>query len=331
MILPGDCRSGTKGSEGLKRNFMVLSMAIWLLGMGASVRADVHALDDAVLADAPFERIISLYGAHTVNLLQLDAAGRLIGIDGQSKDLPGVTGKMVFSYHDDPERFLAARPDLVLIRPMIERGYPQLLQRLRKSGIKVFSMQPTTVAQLDAYWMHLGQLSGQAARAEAMIHRFHRAVADFKSLSGRAKHRQRVYFEAMHSKMKTFAPTAMAIFALETAGGINVAADAPVRVNNNIAVYGKEHILSHAQNIDVYLSQQGAMNQVSVEEIMAEPGFRVIKAVKTERVYLVDETIVSRPTIELIRGIYRIGCLLYPDIYEEAGRRILRSAGLDEH
>jgi iron complex transport system substrate-binding protein len=276
-----------------------------------------------------FSRVISLYGAHTENLLNLGAAGRLVGIDGQSEHLPGASGKPVFSYHDDPERFLAARPDLVVIRPMIERGYPRLVQRLRQSGIVVVSVQPTTVAQLDAYWLLLGRLCGQTAEAEEMIHRFHRAVAQFKVLSGAIKQGQRVYFEAMHSKMKTFAPTAMAIFALETAGGINVAADAPVRANNNIAVYGKERLLSHAEEIDVFLSQQGAMNQVTVAQIMAEPGFKVIKAVKTGRVYLVDETIVSRPTMRLIKGIHRIGCLLYPDLYDEAGPRILTAAGLE--
>lgn len=314
----------------MRRHVIRLGVAICLLWAGTSAMADGLAVDATVLADAPFERIISLYGAHTQNLLGLGAADRLIGIDGQSQHLPWAAGKPVFSYHDDPERFLAARPDLVVIRPMIERGYPGLVRRLRQSRIAVVSVQPTTVTQLDAYWRLLGRLSGRADQAEQMIHRFHRAVADFEALSRGVKRRQRVYFEAIHSKMKTFAPTAMAIFALETAGGVNVAADAPVRANNNIAVYGKERLLSHAAEIDVLLSQQGAMNRVSVAEIMAEPGFRAIQAVKTGRVYLVDETIVSRPTSELIRGIYRIGCLLYPEIYESTGRRILSAAGLDD-
>lgn len=313
----------------MKRHFFMVSLAICLFWGGASVMADSLLPEDSVLAQAPFKRIISLYGAHTQNLLQIGASHRLIGIDGQSKDLPMAAGKPVFSYHDDPERFLSVRPDLVVIRPMIERGYPQLVSRLKKSGIAVVSMQPTTVAQLEDYWRCLGQLAGQKGRADKMTRQFHRAVADFMALSGKVKHPKRVYFEAMHSKMKTFAPTAMAIFTLETAGGINVAADAPVRENNNIAVYGKERLLSHAREIDVFLSQKGAMNQVSVEKIVAEPGFQVITAVKTGQVYLVDETIVSRPTLGLLEGIYRIGSLLYPDIYVEAGRQILQSAGLD--
>jgi iron complex transport system substrate-binding protein len=296
---------------------------------GAGAVAGDLAVDHTVLTNAPYQRIISLYGAHTENLLALGAAGSLIGIDTQAAHFPGAAGKAIFSYHDDPERFLAARPDLVIVRPMIERGYPRLLARLKKSGIHVVSVQPTTVAQLEGYWRLLGLLCGREAQAEEMTWVFHRAVAEFAALSRQVKRRQRVYFEAIHGKMKTFSPQAMAIFALETAGGINVAADAPVRANNNIAVYGKERLLSHAGEIDVFLSQQGAMNRASVEAIMAEPGFGVIAAVKSGRVYLVDETIVSRPTTGLLKGIYHIGCLLYPEVYCTAGRRILMAAGLD--
>jgi len=294
-----------------------------------SVHAADTRVDEDVLARAPYGRIISLYGAHTENLLALGAADRLIGIDGQSTLLTGAGGKAVFSYHDDPERFLAARPDLVLIRPMIERGYPRLVQRLQRSRIQVVSVQPIHVDQLPAYWRLLGRLAGRETRADAMHGAFREAVADFKQLSGRVKTPKRVYFEAIHSKMKTFTPRAMAIFALETAGGINVAADAPVRVNNNIAVYGKERLLSHAADIDVFLSQQGPMNRISVAAIMAEPGFSVIQAVKNGQVFLVDETVVSRPTLGLLQGIYRIGCLLYPEVYSSAGLEILKNAGID--
>ncbi len=304
----------------------VLAIGLFLGGIGFAADFQVG---ESVLDNAPYGRIISLYGAHTENLLALGAAVQLIGIDGQSIHLPGAEGKEVFSYHDDPERFLVARPDLVMIRPMIERGYPRLVQRLEQSGIQVVSVQPTTVDQLEDYWRLLGQLTGREAQADGMHHVFQKALLDFRQLSVQVEKHQRVYFEAIHSKMKTFTPQAMAIFALETAGGVNVAADAPVRANNNIAVYGKERLLSHAAEIDVFLSQQGAMNQVSVEMIMAEPGFGTIKAIKAGRVFPVDETIVSRPTLGLLKGIYRIGCILYPDLYCSAGKNILASVGMD--
>ncbi len=314
----------------MKTDLLVWTLAAALICCAAAgMAADPPSVDAAALAGAPYERIVSLYAAHTQNLLAMGAADRLVGVDAQAASLPGARGKPVFSYHDDPERFLGARPDLVLIRPMIARGYPRLVDRLVRSGIQVVSVQPTTAGELADYWRLLGRLAGCSGPAEQMCQTFVAAVADFKRLSDRVEQPKRVYFEAMHDTMKTFAPQAMAIFALETAGGINVAADAPVRANNNIAVYGKERLLAHADQIEVFLAQQGAMNQASVATIMAEPGFGVIKAVKSGAVYLVDEAIVSRPTLGLLQGIYRIGCLLYPDLYCSDGRAILTAAGLD--
>jgi iron complex transport system substrate-binding protein len=339
MISPDGCRSDIKGLNWGSRNswieklrakqFIYMVLSAWLF-WGSSGFATGFQIGRAVRENAPYSRIISLYGAHTENLLAMGAAGRIIGIDRQSVHLPGAEGKKVFSYHDDPERFLAARPDLVLIRPMIDRGYPRLVHRLEQSGIQVVSVQPTTVDHLADYWWLLGQFSARASQADQMIRTFQVAVAGFQRLSAQVVDPRRVYFEAIHRKMKTFTPRSMAIFALETAGGINVATDAPVRENNNIAVYGKERLLSHAADIDVFLFQQGAMNQTSVEAIMAEPGFGVIKAIKVGKVFQVDEMIVSRPTLGLLKGIYRIGCLLYPERYCSAGRKILASAGMDD-
>jgi iron complex transport system substrate-binding protein len=115
--------------------------------------------------------------------------------------------------------------------------------------------------------------------------------------------------------MKTFSPDSMAIFALETAGGINVAADAkPVR-KTNIAGYGKERILSRAMQIDVFLAQSGAMNRPTVSMIKSEPGFNAIKAVNNSQIFIIDEQIVSRPTLRLLEGIHEIGKILYPDVF----------------
>jgi iron complex transport system substrate-binding protein len=265
----------------------------------------------------PFQRIVSLYGAHTENLFALGAGRQLIGVSRNEAYPPEARKKGGFSYREDPEKFLAARPDLVLIRPMIDRGYPQLVARLESSGIAVVSLQPSTVDSLYTYWRILGLLAGRPAEAERLIDHFDRACRSLAALGSGVADRQRVYFEAVHSKMKTFSPDSMAIFALESAGGINVAADAlPVR-NTNIAAYGKERILAQADRIDVYLAQVGTMNQPTVELIRNEPGFSALKAVQTGRVYLIDEMIVSRPTPRLLEGIYQIGRRLYPEVFDQ--------------
>ena len=207
----------------------------------------------SLVIDRPFDRIISLYGAHTENLFNLGLDDEIIGVSRHETYPPRALKKPVFSYREDPEKFLAARPDLVIIRPMIDRGYPQFVSRLEKNGIAVLSLQPQNVADMFVYWQILGLVGGKQQRALKMISQFETAVSDFKALTDGKTTRKRVYFEAIHSKMKTFSPDSMAVFALETAGGVNVASDAKAVRNTNIAYYGKERILSHGRRIDVYL------------------------------------------------------------------------------
>ncbi|MBU0987295.1 MAG: ABC transporter substrate-binding protein [Proteobacteria bacterium] len=293
------------------------------------VEANNSVIDQAgrrILVPKPFKRIISLYGAHTENLFGLGLDTEIIGVSKNAVYPPEALNKDLFSYHDDPEKFLAARPDMVLVRPMIDRGYPQLISRLEKSGITVVSLQPGNTEEMYVYWEILGILTGKQAMASEMITRFKAAVSDFKSLAKTVDRKKNVYFEAIHSKMKTFSQGSMAVFALETAGGINIAHDArPVR-GTNIAAYGKERILSHADDIDVYLAQSGSMNRPSISMIKHESGFKVIKAVMENQIYFVDEMIVSRPTFRLLDGIYEIGRILYPEVFYPNAIGILEKA-----
>jgi iron complex transport system substrate-binding protein len=296
---------------------------------GFGVEAYNEVIDQAgrkIVINDPYHRIISLYGAHTENLFELGLDREIIGVS-RHEDYPSpALKKPVFSYHDDPEKFLAAHPDLVLIRPMIDRGYPQFVARLEKSGITVVSLQPGSVDEMYTYWRILGVLSGRQDRALRMVANFQKAVLEFDTLTAPIAIRKKVYFEAIHSKMKTFSPDSMAVFALETAGGINIAADAiPVR-KTNIAYYGKERILSRAAEIDVYLAQSGTMNQPSVSLIKNEAGYQVIKAVHHNQVYIVDERIISRPTYRLLAGIAEIGKILYPEVFGDNVQQIIKQA-----
>jgi iron complex transport system substrate-binding protein len=289
-------------------------------GLRIEGRTLVDETGRRVTVGAPFRRVVSLYGAHTENLFAMGAGDRVIGVSPSEDFPPEARQRPAFSYHDDPEKFLAARPDLVLTRPMIDRGYPQLVRRLEQSGITVVSLQPGTVAEMVLYWQALGLLTGCEAQAAAMRDGFERSVAAMAALTADVQPKPRVYFEAIHARMKTFTPDSMAVFALAAAGGVNVAADAqPVR-DTNIAAYGKERILARAAEIDVFLAQVGPMNPVTVEAIRAESGFSALRAVRLGRVHLVDERLVSRPTLRLLDGIFAIGRILYPDRFDDAAR-----------
>lgn len=306
----------------LKRYIPVILLVMIFFHLSGGGMSPLHAMEitDAggrtVVVERPFTRILSLYGAHTENLFFLGLDKEIIGVTRNESWPEAARQKPWFSYHDDPEKFLAAAPDLVLVRPMIERGYPALMERLRRSGIVVVSLQPSTVDGLYDYWLALGVLTGKTDAARSMVTRFREGVTRLSALTRNVENKKKVYFEAIHSRMKTFVPGSMAIFVLESAGGVNVAGDAVSSRGTNIGIYGKERILSRAHEIEVFLAQVGVMNHTSREIIKNEPGFSILRAVKEDQIYLIDETIVSRPVFRLLSGIETIGKILYPDLFE---------------
>jgi iron complex transport system substrate-binding protein len=285
------------------------------------IQADGSLIDQAgqrMVIERPFRRIISLYAAHTENLFDLGLNAEIIGVSRADRYPAAVDQRPRFSPRDDPERFLAARPDLVLIRPMIARTHAGLVERLAASGIAVISMQPGTLQDMYRYWEALGALTGRRERAQAMRRQFEAELERITALTRHVAVRPRVYFESIHDKFKTFSPDAMPIMAVQAAGGVNVAEDAePVRATN-IAAYGKERLLAKGDQIDVYLAQRGPMNHPTLEQIVGEPGFGLIRAVRQARVHIVDETVVARPTRRLVIGIRAIGHILYPDLFAAA-------------
>jgi iron complex transport system substrate-binding protein len=302
----------------LFRHLVLILVFANLFGAGICLAGTPVIVDDKgrkIHVKQPFKRIISLYGAHTENLFHLGLESEIIGVSVNDKFPPRVTDKKTFSFHDDAEKFVAARPDLVLIRPMIDNGYPNFVRQLERYGITVVSLQPADITGMFAYWRDLGRLTGRLERAEHLVADFKKKIRVITSFLPPEHDRIKVYFEAIHTRMKTFTHGSMAIYALESAGGINVAADAPSSRNTNIANYSKEKILAKAHDIDVFLAQKGIMNPVTIEQILNEPGFHILKAVRDNQVYLIDENIVSRPVPRLFEGVMTIGKLLYPDIF----------------
>ena len=283
----------------MKRLFALLCTLLFLLLINQNALANAktttkagtaepaHSLIDSdgktITFSKPFTRIISLYPAHTTNLVELGLEEQIVAV-GSGDDFSA--GRPQLRFQDDPERLLALKPDLVLIRPMISRSYPNLVNILENNGVRVVSLQPVSQDELFDYWLSLGRLGGAEVKAQEMVATFKTRLAELKNdlRNLPIEKRKRVYFESIHRQMKTFSPDSMAIFALETAGGINVAADAEQVRNTNIAAYGKERILSKARDIDIFLAQNGRMNPVSVADIMREPGFEVIKAVQKDQV-----------------------------------------------
>lgn len=252
-------------------------------------------------------RIVSLYAAHTEVLLRLGAREHVIGVSAQETYRgPETEGwaPPVFSIRDDVEKFLAARPDIVLARPQHLGGGSRLVSALERAGIEVRALQVTRASGLYDYWRELGELVGRPEAAEAMIADFAAAVERYRAAADRRTDKPGVFLEAMHREVKTFAPGSIPLWLVELAGGRNVAADArPATPGVAIADFGPERLLAVADEVEVFISQQGTMNRVPEAELRGRRIYQPLAAFRSGRVYRIPEPLLSRPTPSLLEGL----------------------------
>ena len=252
-------------------------------------------------------RIISLYAAHTEVLLRLGARDNIIGVSRQETyDGPEAAGwePDTYSFQDDVEKFLVARPDLVLIRPQHAAGGKRMQDALERAGIRVLSMQVTRAEDLYQYWRDLANLVGKQPEVEKIIADFDAVIVRYRDLSAKRHDKPGVFLEAIHREVKTFTPDSIPMWLVELAGGRNIAANAePASPGVIIADFGPERLLAKAAEVDVFVSQQGAMNRTPLAEVMSRNIYQPLAAIKTGRVHKIPEAILARPTPSLLEGL----------------------------
>jgi len=314
-----------KRRSGIIFVFLIISLIAVLAGCGhsrpVSVPDNIVVVDDLgkeVRLKEPAKRIISLYPAHTENLFSLGLDDQIIGVSGSESYPPAALAKPSYSYREDAEKVIAARPDLVLVRTFIASNHPDFIKKLETAGIPVAVLYPENIDQFLLYLQKLGRLTGKEKKAGELVAEFNSRLKKIEEMVARVpqQDRKKVFFETTKD-ITTCTPDSNAAFVLEKAGAVNVAADAKaVKPGSTIASYGQERLLARARDIDVYIVQKGEMNKTREEEIYLRPGYQAIKAVRNHQVYLVDEAVVSRPTMRLLDGIAGIGRILYPDQFK---------------
>ncbi|MFZ7102292.1 MAG: ABC transporter substrate-binding protein [Peptococcaceae bacterium] len=287
--------------------------------------AGITFTDDSgkvVQMDEPAQRIISLYSAHTENLFSLGLNEEIIGVYKSDAYPPQVRGKQIFDYRSDPEKVIAAEPDLVLIRPFIKNSSPEFVDALEKAGINVVSLYPEKYEDFQPYLEKLALLTGKEEEGAQLLDKFYSELAEIQQAVRDIRPKAGVYFEATETNYRTITPDSIPAHAINFAGGVNIASDAePLREGTSIAAYGAERILEKAEEIDIYVAQSGAMNSGgNPEAIRNRPGFSAIKAVRDNKIYNIDEKLVSSPTFRFAKGVKELSRMFYPRIWDDLSK-----------
>jgi len=256
-----------------------------------------------IILEKTAEHIISLYSAHTENLYALGAGNLLIGGSNSEVYPEEATLLPVYHYREDPEKVIAAMPDLVLVRPMIERVAPEYIEALERAGLTVASIYPDTADEFDDYIRTLALITGAEETAELLITDRHARIA---ALAEQNKDLApvKVFFETSADPLRTLTPEALAATSVALAGGELVTDDAPENPGSSMVEYPVEKLIEKADQIEVYAAQLGGMNKtVTYEDILTRPGYLAIRAVQNGHVLVIDEKLVASPTFRQLDGV----------------------------
>jgi len=265
-----------------------------------------------------FDKIISLYSAHTENLYTIGAGNKIIGVSSTSIYPPDAAYLPRYDYNSDPEKVIAAEPDLVIIRPFISRNYPDFVSTLKETGITVVSLYPENGDEFEKYIEILGMITGKEAEATDQLALLDSRIAAINDQVKDITDKKNVFFESTQTNYRTVTDDSNPGRAIVLAGGINIAAGAEaVEKGSTIAEFGIEKILMNADDIDLYVSQRGSMNAGgSSLSISQREGFDTIKAVKNGDILELNEKIISSPTFRYYKGVNEIARALYPEIMD---------------
>ncbi|MFW6022925.1 MAG: ABC transporter substrate-binding protein [Halanaerobiaceae bacterium] len=305
----------------LKRKFSIMLMLVLLLGMISfvSVAEDfsVTIIDDLgneVTLESEPKRIISLAPSMTEMLFALELEDRIVGVTSFADYPEAALEKEKIGTITEPniEKIVSLEPDLVFAAGI---NKIETLNKLEELGIKVAGFSPSSIDETLIAIKKVGKLTNNSEVANAMVAELFINLADIEVLIDRAlkgKEKPKVFYEIWNDPLSTAGNGTFIDDIIETAGGINIGEQA----KGAWPQFSFEKLL--IENPDIYISSpHSASHQVTEETIKKRDNYDQIKAVRNDRIYIIDQNIINRPSPRIIEGLKMIVKSLYPELSDE--------------
>lgn len=290
---------------------LVLAVSATLLAAGAEPSQAACVTDDTgteVCLDASPARVVSLYGAFTELLWDLGMGGALVARTSNDDTIPEVAAlpSVGTGLRPDVEHLLARRPDLVVSRG--GRASREALSALRARGLPVAAFDPGGIDDLEAVVARLGALCGRETQAQDLVARLRERLTAVAERIGAPERRPRVVFEVRAEPLTVAGAGGLVDEVIRRAGGVNA-----VESDKKLLLFDVEALLR--LDPDVYVVQEGPMNR-NPPALADRAHLRLLRAARTRRVLVVDETLFSRPGPRVAEAVEHLSRFLYPERWE---------------
>ena len=281
----------------------------WLLAQAGASLASPVLIDDALgrvirLEKIP-ERIVPIFSSNTELIAALGLVDRIVGVEAFTRFPPEVRGKPLIGGRlgFSVDAIVRQSPDLVVVTPA-RQAMHQILEPMSRLNIPVIVLQSRSVREVIANVRLLGRATGTEARAKDLA----------ESLEARLQGVQ-----ARHT------PTARPRVILITGrlgNGMVLVARSDSYTGDALRLAGAN--LALAQTVVPQVSPEAVIaadpdvllfagTQEHFEELLATPGWSLLRAVRAKRTHIVARSEFLIPGPRTFDGIEKLSQLLVTD------------------
>lgn len=238
------------------------------------------------------ERIVSIGPSNTEFLFALGAGDRVVAVDDFSDEPAAAKAKdRIGGVKPNVEKIVSLKADLV-VSVRISDGS---LERISGQGIPVLVLDASGLADIARTAVVLGTATGtDGAKLASSIET---GIAGVRAKTASVTKR-RVFHEVDASdptKLFTAGPGSFIHELIELAGGVNVAA----RASSPFPQLSPEEVIRADPEI-IVLGDAGY--GVTVDQVLARPGWSAITAVRTKRIVPADPNLFHRPGPRVVQA-----------------------------
>lgn len=252
-------------------------------------------------------RIVSTKPASTEILFAIGAGDRVVGVSSLDDYPPQVTNiAKVGDFEPNAEAIMGLGPDLVVSYS----GYEEKLQAVQNAGTAIVTFNPATVEGIFSNITALGEATGNTGQAAALVDSLKSQITQISDAAKATGSAPKVFY-AVDNTLYTIGPNTFVDDLLKLANAVNVAS-MPGNTANGQQYYqfSPEQLVATDPDIILLPTSSGYKN---IEEFTKDPRFAQMTAVKDGKVYLIDDTTVTRPGPRITEGLKLLVKAIHPE------------------
>jgi iron complex transport system substrate-binding protein len=290
--------------------FFILNLSLLLVSSNA-VNYPLTIIDiteTAVTIPQEPQRIISIAPSNTEILFALGLEDKIVGITNYC-NFPEETKnieKIGETFPLNLEKIVSLKPDLILAYA----GQLNEIPRLRELGLKVIVIEPLNLQETLKSIQMVATVGGIPEKGNILVENLSQRIDQIKTEVSNLEitKKPKVFIGGIYETIWTPGEGTLFNELISLAGGINIAAGF-----SGWAKISPEFIIK--EDPDIIIIPIGAMNpgdELKIKEnIYQRPGWSNLSAVKTKKIFIVNEDLFFRAGPRIVDGLERLYKIFY--------------------